>query len=181
MSALLDACAARAPDATGPLISAVDLSRYEDPSATDAEILAGARRVLVASSTASSLSPREASEAADAAAASSPLHRLCAAHAYLAARRENLDVMQEYGKDAWLQANAHLEAEVKALELEAEAERRAVDELAEARRRAQDVVAGEAASLSDSWRRGVERMVGVQVAVEVARARVREHMRAAVQ
>jgi len=140
-----------ATDDANPLHSAIDLTRYDDPAgASDATLLS---------------SPES-------------LASLCAAHAHLATRHAHLSLLSRYGKPTWLLANAHAEAHLAALDAAAAQARTAVDQVAAARRARQETVLDEVKALEGRWRLGIERMVGVQVAVEEQRERTRELMRA---
>ncbi|KAI1500767.1 Pre-mRNA-splicing factor SPF27 [Biscogniauxia marginata] len=129
----------------------IDLSRYEAPSSPS--------------------SPQSPSS----------LHALLpqayASLSYLSSRAAHLSLLSEYGRNAWLVSNWRAEAELAALERELAAARRGVDLVNLDRRRAQDAAAGELASLADAWRRGVGRVLEVEVAAEGVRREVLERRR----
>lgn len=70
-----------------------------------------------------------------------------------------------------------LEAEAVAAERERDRVRALVDAVAALRRGRQEEAAGELAGLAEDWRRGVGGLVGALIAVEGARAEVREALR----
>lgn len=137
------------PDPSAPaLLQAIDLSRYEAPE------LPGP----TASATASDLQPA--------------LAQAYTAMSYLAGRRQNLALLDTYGKNAWLVGNWHLEAELAALERDVAAARRELDLVTIGRRRLQDDAGGEIRGLDDTWRRGVARVLEAEVAAEGLRREV---------
>ncbi|KAI1762399.1 Pre-mRNA-splicing factor SPF27 [Hypoxylon sp. FL1150] len=134
-------------------LRAIDLSRYE---ASDPD---------------SSLSP------SDPASLQSSLSRAYSAAAYLSGRHAHLQLLDAYGKNAWLVGNWQLEAELRSLEKELDETRKEVDVVNIQRRRAQDEVGGELKGLDDTWRRGVGRVLETEVATEGLRQQVLERQR----
>ena len=132
-------------------LNAIDLTRYESldpPSSTD-----------------------------DAIAWRDILRRAYAAQAYLANRRENLALLDEHGRNAWLVGNYHLEHELTALEKELVATREAIDATNKERKSAQEGSSGELEALTQTWREGVGRILEVQVAAEQLRQEALEARR----
>ncbi|KAK7744464.1 hypothetical protein SLS53_003348 [Cytospora paraplurivora] len=99
------------------------------------------------------------------------------AMSYLSARRQNLALLDSYGKNAWLVGNWHLEAELKALEGELAAARREIDLVTIRRQRLQGDVGGEIRGLDETWRRGVGRVLETEIAAEGVRREVLEVQR----
>lgn len=132
-------------------LAAIDLSRYEaaDPS----------------------------SDLSDPTSLQSTLSRAYAAATYLSGRHAHLQLLDAYGKNAWLVGNWQLEAELRALEKELEEARKEVDVVNIQRRRAQGEVGGELKGLNDAWRRGVGRVLETEVATEGLRQQVLEKQR----
>ncbi|CAJ2502896.1 Uu.00g102900.m01.CDS01 [Anthostomella pinea] len=107
------------------------------------------------------------------------LARAYTADAYLSGRQTHLQLLERFGRNAWLVGNWQLEAELAALERELEAARREVDIVNIARRRVQDEVGGELAGLEGAWRRSVGRVLETEVATEGMRLQVLERQRGA--
>ncbi|KAI1416255.1 Pre-mRNA-splicing factor SPF27 [Hypoxylon sp. FL1857] len=133
-------------------LKAIDLSRYEAPDD-------------------SSTTP------SDAAALSTQLQRAYTAATYLSGRHTHLQLLEAYGKNAWLVGNWQAESELRALERELEAMRREIDVVNIQRRQAQDEVGGELRGLEETWRRGVGRVLETEVATEALRQQVLERQR----
>lgn len=132
-------------------LQAIDLARYEAP---DAGELSGSPSAL-----------------------QSELSRAYAAAAYLSGRHTHLQLLDAYGKNAWLVGNWQLEGELQALERELDSTKREIDVVNIQRRRAQDDVGGELKGLDDTWRRGVGRVLETEVATENLRQQVLERQR----
>jgi pre-mRNA-splicing factor SPF27 len=129
------------------------------------------------------LSRYEAQEAPPASGSSSAalravLESAYVSDAYLGARAQNLDLLDRWGKNAWLVGNHHLEAELRALEADLAAVRREMDIVNVERKRRQDDVKAEMLTLDDNWRRGVSRVLETELAVEELKAQIREELRA---
>ncbi|KUI55378.1 Pre-mRNA-splicing factor SPF27 [Cytospora mali] len=144
---------AASPDPTKPTpLRAIDLSRYEAPDIADP-----------------STAGREELEPA--------LAQAYTAMSYLSARRQNLALLDSYGKNAWLVGNWHLEAELRSLEREVADARREIDLVTIRRQRVQEEVGGEIRGLDETWRRGVGRVLETEVAAEGVRREVLEVQR----
>ncbi|KAI2606382.1 Pre-mRNA-splicing factor SPF27 [Hypoxylon fragiforme] len=105
------------------------------------------------------------------------LARAYTSSAYLSSRHTHLQLLDAYGKNAWLVGNYQLEAELQSLERDLASAKREIDVLTIERRRAQDAVAGELTALDDNWRRGVGRVLETEVATEALRLQVLEKQR----
>ncbi|KAI1773442.1 Pre-mRNA-splicing factor SPF27 [Hypoxylon cercidicola] len=138
-------------------LDAIDLARYEADAASS--------------------SPSSSSLPSDPSALRAALSRAYAAATYLSGRRAHLQLLDAYGKNAWLVGNWQLEAELRGLERELEEARREVDLVNIRRRRAQDDAAGEIRGLDGAWRRGVGKVLETEVATEELRQRVLEMRR----
>lgn len=95
---------------------------------------------------------------------------------YLSSRSLNLALLDRHGKNAWLLGNHALEAELASLERDLADAKRNVDLVNLERKERQDAVAAEMATLDETWRKGVGRVLEVEVAVEEVRARVRDEL-----
>ncbi|KAK4452357.1 Pre-mRNA-splicing factor SPF27 [Podospora aff. communis PSN243] len=133
-------------------ISALDLTRYEAPTAT------------------TSTSPTELSTL---------LSRAYASHAYVSSRRAHLALLDTYGKNAWLIGNWQLEGELKAIEKELAETKRAIDVVTLQRKGAQDTAGPEIQGLEETWRRGVARVLETEAAAEALRREILEAKRQA--
>ncbi|KAJ4204871.1 hypothetical protein NW767_004380 [Fusarium falciforme] len=98
------------------------------------------------------------------------------AHSYLSSRLTNLELLDRWGKNAWLLGNHALEAELQALERELAATKREVDIVNLERQKRQGAVGAEIKALDDTWRAGVGRVLETEVAVEELRGRIREEL-----
>ncbi|KAI1811416.1 Pre-mRNA-splicing factor SPF27 [Poronia punctata] len=136
-------------------LKAIDLSRYEAPEN-------------------SSTTPGE-EENQDLETA---LSRAYTSHAYLGARQTNLQLLDAYGKNAWLVANWQTEGELGALERELAAAKKEIDLVNIQRTRLQDDVADELKGLEDTWRKGVGRVLETEAATETLRQQILERQRA---
>ncbi|KAH8158161.1 hypothetical protein CIB48_g10095, partial [Xylaria polymorpha] len=93
-------------------------------------------------------------------------------------RETHLQLLDAYGKNAWLVANWQTEAELAALERDLAATKREIDIVNIGRRRLQDEVGQELKSLEDTWKKGVGRVLETEVAAEALRQQVLEKQRA---
>ncbi|KAM0557225.1 hypothetical protein ACHAPJ_005489 [Fusarium lateritium] len=97
-------------------------------------------------------------------------------HSYLSSRLTNLELLDKWGKNAWLLGNHGLEAELQALERELAATKREVDIVNLERQKRQNAVGAEIKTLDDTWRAGVGRVLETEVAVEELRRKIREEL-----
>ncbi|OTA84702.1 hypothetical protein M434DRAFT_400364 [Hypoxylon sp. CO27-5] len=153
ITAELDRIAAKAP------LRGIDLSRYEAP---DPDL----------SSSSSSTD--------DPATLSTQLQRAYTAATYLSGRHAHLQLLDAYGKNAWLVGNWQLESELRSLERELESTKKEIDVVNIQRRRVQDEVGGELKGLEETWKRGVGRVLETEIATEGLRQQVLERQRGGV-
>ncbi|KAI1738068.1 Pre-mRNA-splicing factor SPF27 [Xylaria scruposa] len=106
-----------------------------------------------------------------------PLSRAYATHTYLQGRETHLQLLDAYGKNAWLVGNWQTEAELAALERDLAATKREIDVVNIGRRRLQDDVGEELKGLEDTWRKGVGRVLETEVATETLRRQILEKQR----
>lgn len=97
--------------------------------------------------------------------------------AYLSIRRSNLELLDRYGKNAWLIGNYQLEDELRQLERELAETKREMDVVNLERQRRQEEVKGEMQMLEQTWRTGVGRVLETELAVEELREQIRQEMR----
>jgi len=129
----------------------IDLSRYEEPSLPDP-----------------TAEPSEWRSALRAAYTS---------WEYLIQRTENLGLLKQYGKDAWLIGNEQLEAELRALEGELARSKEDVEAVEEERRGLQEGARGEVVGLEEAWRESVGRALRVEIDAERLRGEVLKRRR----
>jgi pre-mRNA-splicing factor SPF27 len=98
-------------------------------------------------------------------------------HSYLTGRQNNLALLEEFGKNAWLIGNSQLEDLLRGLERDLSERKREIDLLAVERRNAQDAVGGEVKGLEEGWKRGVGKVLETEVAAEGVRREILESRR----
>ncbi|TGZ84628.1 hypothetical protein EX30DRAFT_360649 [Ascodesmis nigricans] len=106
------------------------------------------------------------------------LHAAYTSSTHLGTRLTNLSLLAEFGKNAWLIHNSDLEAVLKRLEEELMAAKTEVEVVNKARKGMQVGVEAEMRRLEERWRRGVGRVLEVEVAAERVRREVVERRRA---
>ena len=125
----------------------IDLSRYEDldePSATD-----------------------------DAATWRRTLRTAYISSTYLSGRHVNLALLEELGKNAWLVGNSQLDQILKALDQELAISKEEVDSVNRERKSAQETSKGELVALEETWKKGIGRLIEVQLATDQLRNELR--------
>lgn len=105
------------------------------------------------------------------------LRKAYTASHHLSTRHENLALLEENGKNAWLIGNSQLEDVLRELERELAETRAAVEEVNRQRKTAQEAGRGELIGLEESWKRGVGAVLDVEVAAEGLRAQILERRR----
>ncbi|KAJ0330918.1 hypothetical protein COL5a_003225 [Colletotrichum fioriniae] len=105
------------------------------------------------------------------------LQKAYISYAYLDTRAQNLNLLDKWGKNAWLIGNWGLENELKGFERDLAETKRLIDVLTVARRRQQEEVAAEMKGLEENWKKGVGRTLETEIAVEQLRREVLEEMR----
>ena len=142
-----------------PLTGGIDLSRYEAPEPPARTSDAGGnsipnldewRRTLQKAYTASS---------------------------HLSTRHENLALLEENGKNAWLIGNSQLEDTLRAIEKELTESKDASEIVNKERKIAQENSKGELVGLEESWKRGVGAILDVELAAEGLRMQILEQRR----
>ena len=123
-----------------PIIDGIDLSRYEAPEPPVGE---GDMEVW-----------------------STALQKAYASSSYLSGRLSNLALLDELGRNAWLISNSQLEDILRDLERKLAALKEATENVNKARKSAQEGSKGEILGLEETWRRGVGKIIEVQVATE---------------
>ncbi|CZS90373.1 related to BCAS2 family protein [Rhynchosporium agropyri] len=96
---------------------------------------------------------------------------------YLSGRLSNLNLLEKYGKNAWLEGNRQLEDVLRGLERELEERKGDIDRVVIERKNKQEEVAGEIKGLEEGWKRGVGRVLETEVAAEGVRREILERRR----
>lgn len=135
----------------GPRKGGIDTSRYEAPD--------------------------DPSDNADIATWKTALQNAYTSSTYLSGRRINLSLLEEYGKNAWLIGNYELEGILKMLEAELAEFKLQNEEVNKARKIAQESSRGEFQALEDTWKKGIGKIIEVQVATEQLRAELSQRRR----
>lgn len=142
--------------ATGaPLTGGIDLTRYEAPEPPT----------------------RADGEAPNLDEWRQTLQKAYVASSHLTKRHENLALLEEHGRNAWLVGNSQLEDILRGLEKELADTKEAAEEVNRQRKLAQEARQGELVSLEETWKRGVGAVLDVELASEGLRMQILEHRR----
>lgn len=106
------------------------------------------------------------------------LRKAYTSSSYLSGRLANLALLEELGKNAWLISNSQLEDILRDLEKEFTEMKAAVENVNKERKAAQSGARGEINGLEETWKRGVGKIIEVQVAAEGLRREILERRRA---
>lgn len=142
-----------------PLTGGIDLSRYE--------------------------APEPPARTSDAEGNSTPnldewrqtLQKAYTASSHLAMRHENLALLEENGKNAWLIGNSQLEDILRGIEKELTETKETAEAVNKERKIAQEASKGELVGLEESWKRGVGAILDVELAGEGLRMQILEQRR----
>ncbi|KPI36559.1 uncharacterized protein AB675_4369 [Cyphellophora attinorum] len=115
----------------------------------------------------------EPSEDNDAAAWREALRAAYTSSTLLKGRHTNLTLLEELGKNAWLMGNSQLDQILKALDQELSATKEEVDSVNRERKSAQEASKGELDALEDTWKKGIGRLIEVQLAADQLRTDLR--------
>ena len=134
-----------------PIQGGIDLTRYEAPEApASQDNIDGWRQTL---------------------------QKAYASNSYLSGRLTNLSLLDDLGKNAWLISNAQLEDILLHLETELGKLKEATDNVNKARKAAQEDSKGEMINLEETWKRGIGRILEVQIATEGLQREILERRR----
>lgn len=128
-----------------PISGGIDLSRYEAP---------------------------ETPSTNETAAWQSTLRNAYSSNSYLSGRLINLSLLEEFGKNAWLIGNWQLEETLRDLEKELASLKEATDDINKARKAAQEGSKGEIVALEETWKKGVGKIIEVELATEGLRKEI---------
>jgi pre-mRNA-splicing factor SPF27 len=147
-------------EAGAPLIGGIDLSRYEAPEPP---------------TRASDNDPPALDEWRQ------TLQKAYVSYSHLTKRHENLSLLEEGGKNAWLIGNSQLEDILRGIEKELAETKETAEEVNKQRKIAQEASHGEMVSLEERWKRGVGSVLDVELASEGLRQQILEYRRQAAQ
>jgi pre-mRNA-splicing factor SPF27 len=122
-------------------------------------------------------------EALDAPATNSPttyrstLQQAYASSTHLHTRNQNLALLEQFGKNAWLVGNAQLEDILRGVERELVDARQQTEEVNKQRKAGQEGVRGEMEGLESAWKKGVRGVVETEIAAEGLRLEILRQMR----
>ena len=96
---------------------------------------------------------------------------------YLLGRQANLDLLDEYGKNAWLVSNSQMEYILQDLEQELDRVKNEIETVNKARKQAQEQSKGELLALDETWKSGIGKILEIQVATDNLRQLILESRR----
>ncbi|KAL8970021.1 MAG: hypothetical protein Q9197_004035, partial [Variospora fuerteventurae] len=105
------------------------------------------------------------------------LQQAYASSHYLRGRLQNLALLDQFGKNAWLVGNGQLEDLLREVEKELVEVRESVEAVNRARKERQEAGRGEMEGLDQAWRVGVGRVVEVEVEIANLEERRRRMLR----
>lgn len=105
------------------------------------------------------------------------LQKAYVSSSHLTKRHENLALLEENGRNAWLIGNSQLEDILRGLEKELADTKEAAEEVNKQRKLVQEARQGELVSLEETWKRGVGAVLDVELAAEGMRMQILEHRR----
>lgn len=109
------------------------------------------------------------------------LQKAYVSSSHLSKRHEDLGLLEEHGKNAWLIGNSQLEEILRSLEKDLADTKDAAEQVNKERKMAQESRYGEITGLEDTWKRGVGAILDVELASEGLRQQILEHRRQAAQ
>lgn len=142
-----------------PLTGGVDLSRYEAPEPP------------------ARTSGAEKNTSPDLDTWRSTLRKAYTASSHLNMRLENLTLLEEHGKNAWLIGNSQLEEILHGIEKELAETKEATENINRQRKLAQAASKGELVALDETWRRGIGAVLDTELAAEALRLQILERRR----
>ncbi|KAK5942793.1 hypothetical protein PMZ80_005359 [Knufia obscura] len=85
---------------------------------------------------------------------------------YLRDRQTNIALLEEYGKNAWLIGNSHLDDIQKRLDSELASLKTQTEDTNRKRKAAQEDSKGELLGLEETWKQGISRIIETQLATD---------------
>lgn len=105
------------------------------------------------------------------------LRQVYVASTFLSGRQDNLHLLDEYGKNAWLVSNDRAEEILKDLERTLATLKSETDEINKSRKVTQEAHKAELLGLQDAWRRGIGQILEIEVATEELRHLIYDRQR----
>ena len=121
--------------------------------------------------------PEDPASDSDEAAMRQALRNAYISSTFLSDRDTNLHLLDEFGKNSWLIGNSQTEAILQDLERELAGLKSESETVNKARKTAQEQSKGELLTLQENWKRGIGKVLEVQVATDQLRRQVVEHQR----
>ncbi|KAI9772730.1 MAG: hypothetical protein M1840_000325 [Geoglossum simile] len=100
------------------------------------------------------------------------LQKAYASSTHLHTRNQNLALLEQFGKNAWLVGNAQLEDILRGVERELVDTRQQTEEVNKLRKAGQEGVRGEMEGLESAWKKGVRGVVETEIAAEGLRLEI---------
>jgi len=107
----------------------------------------------------------------------SSLRQASVSSSYLTGRLANLSLLEDFGKNAWLIGNSQLEDILRDLEKELAEQKQITENVNKARKAAQEGSRAELLGLEETWKRGVGKVIEVQMATDGVRREIMERRR----
>lgn len=98
---------------------------------------------------------------------------------YLQDRQTNISLLEEYGKNAWLIGNSHLDDIQKRLDSELASLKIQTENTNRMRKAAQEDSKGELLGLEETWKQGIGRIIETQLATDQLRQELNQKRYAA--
>ena len=131
--------------ASKPLTGGVDLARYQDSEQVSEDSNADTLRQALRSAYANTT--------------------------YLRGRQINIELLEDYGKNAWLIGNSQLEDVQRRLEIELTTVKSRSENTNKSRKALQEDSQGELLGLAETWKHGIGKIIETQVATDALRQR----------
>lgn len=121
--------------------------------------------------------PEAPADLSDTEAMKTSLKRAYTSSMYMQGRHENLQALEENGRNAWLISNNDLEQELRGLEAILKKAKARMNEISEERRLGQESVRGELEGLEETWRSSLGRAIEAEIATQHIRGECLEKRR----
>ncbi|KAK4943461.1 hypothetical protein LTR10_016952 [Elasticomyces elasticus] len=105
------------------------------------------------------------------------LRKSYVASTFLENRQTNLELLDEFGKNAWLVGNSQVEQVLQDMESELARVKTETDDINKARKTAQEQHKAELLGLEETWKRGLGQILEIQVATQELRRLIYDRQR----